>query len=270
MKRILVCGDAMSDVYWRGTVSRISPEAPVPVVAVSSTERREGAAANVANNIEAMGVPVERLFGRGQRIQKIRLVATQHVVRADFDYPQEPILPDETFQEALGRCQIVVFSDYGKGTLSAIGALLAACTQAGAATLIDPKGHDYGPYRGATLIKPNKEEMRELVGGWATQEELDFKARQFLLASGIGSILLTQALEGMTLYGRTETIHAPAENMAPLDVSGAGEAALSAYAAGLARGLGAADCLKAASRAAGIAVGCQGTVMVSAEELWNS
>lgn len=269
--RVLVCGDAMSDIYWTGTVKRISPEAPVPVLSVNKVEVRQGGAANVAANIEALGVPVERLYSRSpERIQKIRLFAGQQIARADFDHPQEPIAADASFQEAVSRCQIVVCVDYGKGSLSGIAALIAHARGAGRAVLVDPKGHDYARYRGATLLKPNQDEMRELVGGWTGQDELDFKARQFLQASGIESILLTQATEGMTLYTKTDTIHAAAQNKTPVDVSGAGEAVLSAYAAALAKQWPLAECLRLASKAAGIAIGRQGTTVCTEEEVFGT
>ena len=268
MKPILIIGDAMSDVYWQGSVSRISPAAPVPVVRVDSTETRPGAAANVAANIESLGVPVERLFGRGQRILKITLKAhNQHMARVDFDYPQEPIQPDAAFMDAVERCQMIVALDYGKGSLANIAALIAAAP--GKPFLIDPKGHDYTRYRGAALLKPNRDEMRELVGGWASPDELDFKARQFLAASGIEAILLTQALDGMTLYTKTATLHQEAENRAPVDVSGAGEAALAAYAASLAKGHGPEFCLRYASRAAGIAISRPGTTVCTEGEVFG-
>ncbi len=265
--KVLVIGDAMTDCYWRGTATRLSPEANVPVVSIKGTETRPGGAANVAANIEAMGVPVERIFGGGERILKIRLIAQQHVARVDFDHPQNPILPDAAFTEAVGRCGLVVALDYGKGSLEGIQALIRA--SAGKPVLIDPKGHDYSKYRGATLIKPNREEMRELVGGWSTRDELDFKARQFLLASGIESILLTQAADGMTLYTKKRTIHEPATNLAPVDVSGAGEAALSAYAASLANGYSTEQCLLYASKASGIAISRPGTTICTEEEVFG-
>ena len=266
--KILVIGDAMQDEYLTGTSTRLSPEAPVPVVSVQRTEKRAGGAANVAANIEAMGVPVERIFGGGERIRKLRVMAGgQQVARIDYDYPQVAIQPDAAFRDAVDRCAMVVAVDYGKGALAGIAALIAASPRT--PWLIDPKGHDYARYRGATLLKPNANEMRELVGGWASQDELDFKARQFLAASGIESILLTQSAEGMTLYTRTATMHEEAQNRAPVDVSGAGEAALSAYAAALAKGYELASCLRFASKAAGIAIGRQGTTVCTQEEVFD-
>lgn len=266
--KILVIGDAMLDEYWGGTVSRLSPVAPVPVVSVKHQETRAGAAGNVAANIEAMGVQVERIFGSGERIRKITVTASQHITRLDFDHPQRPIEPDSVFMELLERCDLVVALDYGKGSLVNIAALIKAAK--GKPFLIDPKGHDYSRYRGAALIKPNRDEMRELVGGWSSCDERDYKARQFMNKSDIESILLTQAADGMTLYTRTDTCHRDSENKSPIDVSGAGEAALSAYAVSLANGYEAVSCLRFASRAAGLAIAQPGTVVLTEEQVFGT
>ena len=266
--KILIIGDAMRDEYWTGHARRLSPVAPVPVISIQHTETRPGAAANVAANIEALGVPCERIYGGGERIRKITVTAGQHVARLDFDHPQRPIEPDAAFLESVERCDLVVALDYGKGSLANIAALIAAAK--GKPFLIDPKGHDYARYRGAALIKPNRNEMRELMGGWGSREECDYKVRQVLHASGIESILLTQAADGMTLYTRDATLHQAAQNPAPVDVSGAGEAALSAYAAALAKGYELGSCLRFASRAAGLAIAKAGTVVLTEEQVFGS
>ena len=271
--KILVCGDTMQDEYWHGSTSRLSPVAPVPVVSIKHQETRAGAAANVAANIEAMGVQVERIFGMGEIIRKITVTTSgQHIARLDFDYPQLPIEPDAVFMAAIERCDMVVALDYGKGSLVNIAALIQSSN--GKPFLIDPKGHDYTRYRGAALLKPNRDEMRELVGGWATREERDYKARQFLYQSDdgcdVGAILLTQAADGMTLYTRTDTLHLEAENNSPVDVSGAGEAALSAYAVGLAKGYEPNFCLRFASRAAGLAIAKAGTVVLTEDQVFGT
>lgn len=268
--RVLVCGDAMHDEYWRGSVFRISPEAPVPILKLDAVEHRQGGAANVANNIEAMGVSCERLFGGGERIRKIRLLTkNQHLLRADFDFPQKPIECDATYLEALGRCEIVVFVDYEHGSLRNVQLLIAKAREAGRTVLVDPKGFSYSKYRGATLIKPNQNEMKELVGGWDNQEELDFRARQFLLASGIESILLTQGELGMTLYTKTETTHYPAEAKEVVDICGAGEAALAAFTASLAKGKTFGEAAKYANKAAGIKVAYFGTMVLEEKDVFG-
>ena len=269
--KVLVCGDAMADVYWRGNVTRISPEAPVPIVAVVEQEKREGAAANVANNLESLGCATERIFGGGSRIQKIRLIAKgQHTCRIDFDYPQSAIEPDASYEDALSRCEIVVLVDYSKGSLAKVQTLIQKAREMKRQVFVDQRGHDFDKYRGATLLKPNREEMKDLVGGWKTQEELDFKARQFLVQSGIESILLTQAAEGMTLYTKQETLHVKAEQKEVVDVSGAGEAALAGYTAAIAKGHSPLKAVEYANRAAGIAVGRFGTAVVTEAEVFGA
>lgn len=269
--KILVIGDAMSDLYYYGASVRLSPEAPVPVVAVSRTETRGGGAANVANNIEAMGVPCERIFGGPERIQKIRLLSgKQHVARIDFDHPQAPIKPDAAFEEALGRCNIVVAVDYGKGSLADIESLIACASRHNRPVFVDPKGHEYGRYRGAALIKPNRLEMHELFGGWSSQDELDFKARQFLHTCGIESILLTQSEAGMTFYTRSATLRLASVARDVVDVSGAGEAALSAFAASIAKGKSVQEAAVFANKAAGLAVGRFGTAILTEGEVFGT
>ena len=268
--KVLVIGDAMTDVYWLGTVSRISPEAPVPVLSIQVTDRRPGGAANVAANIESLGVSVERIFSTSKRIEKIRAhTDSHHIARLDFDFPQDPIPCDQTYEEALQRCEIVVMVDYGKGALANVQELILAARAMNRTALVDPKGWDWTKYRQASLIKPNREEMRQLVGGWKDHEELDFKARQFLVSSGIESILLTQGSEGMTLYTKDTTIHEDITNPSPIDVSGAGEATLSAYAASLARGMDTKACIENASRAAGVAIANFGTYVLKESEVFG-
>lgn len=264
---INVIGDAMQDEYLWGTSTRQSPEAPVPIVSIERAEKRLGGAANVAANIKAMGCDVECVYGKGKRIRKVRVYAgASQVARIDYDYPQRPITPD-SIAGAVERCDLIIAIDYGKGSLANIQDLIQAC--GAKPVLIDPKGCDYERYRGAALVKPNRDEMREMVGGWSTQAELDTKAHDLIAKAGIGALLLTRAEEGMTLYTERATLHQPSHNPRPVDVSGAGEATLAAYAVALTRGHDRADRLRYASKAAGIAISRQGTNVVTAEELWN-
>jgi len=271
--RVLVCGDAMMDHYWSGRAKSISAEAPVPVYLIENMDVREGAAANVANNIEAMGVPCERMFGGSlERINKIRVMAKeQHVCRIDFDPQQLAIRVDADYEDALARCTAVVFVDYGKGALTNIRDLIAKANQMERYVLVDPKGHDFNKYRGADLIKPNRDEMRALVGGWKNQHELDLKAHQFLIDSGIKAMLLTQAEDGMTLYEHGNTHHCPPfpADGPIVDVSGAGEAALSAYAACISLGVDCERALAAANKAAALCIRRHGTTVLKKEEVFG-
>ena len=267
---ILVCGDAMVDRYWFGEVSRISPEAPVPVCKIVRTEEREGGAANVANNVEGLGSPVIRVFSPSvEKVVKIRVIGrNQQVTRVDFDHPQEPVRHLE-FCDALEHCNIVVFSDYGKGSLKDIKAHIAAAKIQDKVVLIDPKGHDYKRYRGADLVKPNLHEMKELVGGWSDDDELSDKASKLIVEAGIGAILLTRQERGMTLYTKDSAITIPAKPVEVYDVSGAGDTAIAAFAVSLSRGNDFHASAEYANRAAGIAVSHFGTYVVREEEVFG-
>jgi D-glycero-beta-D-manno-heptose-7-phosphate kinase len=263
----MVAGDSMLDRYWFGDVSRISPEAPVPVVKMGREEKRPGAAANVAKNVEAMGGECVTVFGAGRPIEKLRVIAqSQQVVRVDFDYPQEPIesLP------GIEECSIVVFSDYGKGSLSKIAKLIKLAKDAGATVLIDPKGHEYERYRGADVIKPNLHEMKELVGGWSSEDQLMDKAEKLRKEAGIGAILLTRSSDGMSLYTDDRVLQIPAVAQEVYDVSGAGDTAIAALAVSLSRGLSLGEAAMYANVASGIVVGRFGTAVATRQEVFGA
>lgn len=265
---ILVCGDAMIDRYWFGDVSRISPEAPVPVVKMVRVEERKGAAANVAANCKAMGAAVTELFSNSDPPVKIRVIGkNQQVVRIDYDYQQEPIRIAE-FTTQCSACDIVVFSDYGKGALKNIAELIPIAKAQGKTVLVDPKGYDYTKYAEADVIKPNLDEMREMVGGWGSPEELHQKAEKLRKDSNIGAILLTRAADGMTLFTGDGHTHIPTYAREVYDVSGAGDTAIAALAFALGYGKSLEAAAHFANKAAGIAVGRFGTSTVGKDDLW--
>lgn len=268
--RILVCGDAMVDRYWLGDVDRISPEAPVPVVKMKRQEERPGAAANVARNCEAMGAKVDRLFSPSvEKVVKIRLIArNQQVSRIDFDEPQEPV-SEAIFEDLVPHADVVVLSDYGKGALANVADLISIAKQNGKIVLVDPKGVSYERYRYADVVKPNLHEMKELVGGWVSEAQLDSKVRSVMSAFDLGAILLTRAADGMTLYDSLSVKKIPTEAREVYDVSGAGDTAIAALAVGLAKGLALDRAAHYANKAAGIAVGRFGTATVTAEEVFS-
>jgi rfaE bifunctional protein kinase chain/domain len=258
---ILVCGDAMRDVYWHGEVTRISPEAPVPVISVKRVEMRAGAAANVVENVRAMGVECEGHYGwSADPIEKIRLmVGGRQEYRVDFDRPKEAI---ESLIFPLPLPKSVIFVDYGKGTLKDIEYLISEAKDAGCAVLVDPKGYDYSKYRGADVIKPNLDEMKVMVGGWKDEADLAVKVEKIRRDAEIGAVLLTRASDGMTLYTQDGAKHFPAEAKEVVDVTGAGETAIAALGVGLHRGLSLEDSVALANKAAGIKVGMFGPTAV--------
>lgn len=272
MSKILVVGDSMIDRYWFGDVERISPEAPVVVVSVQKTEDREGGAANVANNITAMGEKAETLFSPivdENQVLKIRVIGkSQQVVRIDFDYQQLPIDMKE-YLEKLDDCSMVVFSDYGKGALQNIQELISIAKNEDKMVLVDPKGHEYWKYRGADVVKPNLAEMKELVGGWSDEEGLSKKAHKLMREMGVKAILLTRASEGLTIYTEVGQKTIPTHAVEVYDVSGAGDTAIAALAVGLHRGMDLEKAAYYANKAAGIVVGRFGTAVATHDEVFS-
>src|SRR5512145_2651444 len=226
--RVLVVGDAMLDQYWFGDVERISPEAPVPVVRVQRREERLGGAANVARNVASLGPHTSLLTATGEdepgrtvlrllreaRIEplvqadprlattvKLRLVARQQqVVRIDFETtPEAEVLAAllDAYAAALATTGLVVLSDYGKGGLAHIERMIALAREAGKPVLVDPKGDEYDRYEGATLLTPNRAELREVVGRWRSEADLAERAQRLRQRLALQALLLTRSEEGM-------------------------------------------------------------------------
>lgn len=292
-KRILVVGDVMVDKYVFGDVHRLSQEAPVPVVRFSREECRLGAAANVAANCASLGTEVTLIGIVGQdecgdmvfdmihkaginaflladggikTTQKLRVIGrNQQIVRVDFESrPSHSIR--EKAAEQIAQHDIMVFSDYGKGALTDVADLITVARKLNKTVLVDPKGYDYSKYRWADMVKPNIDEMREMVGGWATEAELLAKANTLRREGDIGSILLTRAAEGMTLYFLGET-HIQAKAVEVFDVTGAGDTVMASIAVELAKGKTLVEAATVANYAAAIAVSRFGTYAVKLEEL---
>ena len=296
--RLLIVGDVMLDRYWFGEVSRISPEAPVPVVKVERCEERPGGAANVARNAAALGAQVAllSLVGKdeaGESLRrlvksegidaslhvdaavsttvKLRVIGRQQqLLRIDFENrPSHEILRAKLneFVQRLPECDAVVFSDYGKGGLAHIGEMIALARAAGKIVLVDPKGDEYAAYAGATIITPNRSEMREVVGRWKDEPELERKATELRQKLGLEALLVTRSEEGMSLYLEGRTIHEKAVAREVFDVSGAGDTVIATLAVMRAKGADWAEAIHVANVAAGIVVGKLGTAIVTREEL---
>jgi D-beta-D-heptose 7-phosphate kinase/D-beta-D-heptose 1-phosphate adenosyltransferase len=297
--RVLVVGDVMLDRYWHGATSRISPEAPVPVVHVRQSEERAGGAANVALNIAALGVQTRLLgvtgddeaatsleallnsagidcqfqkIGDTPTVTKLRVISRhQQLIRLDFEDGFDAIDTDALqaqYQQALEHCDVVVLSDYGKGTLVAIEQLIAAARAAGKPVLIDPKVHDFTRYNGATLITPNIAEFELVAGHCADEQALIDKSNALLAQHDLEALLVTRGEHGMTLLRRDEPeFHLPTQAREVFDVTGAGDTVISVLAAALAAGEELRSATALANLAAGIVVGKLGTASVSVPEL---
>jgi len=296
--RILVIGDVMLDRYWYGQTARISPEAPVPIVNVKSTEERMGGAGNVALNIAKLGGQVTLLGVTGRddeaaslqqmlenqgvacdfvaepslrTLCKLRIMAQhQQLIRVDFEelplsFDQEILLAK--FQAQLARHDVVVFSDYGKGTLTKVAGFIQTARQAGLKTLVDPKGTDFSRYDGADVITPNLAELHAVVG--PTQTELDLLDQGLTLIQKhhIDTLLLTRGEAGMTLIQPGQHHSLPAQAKDVFDVTGAGDTVIAVMALGVASGLPLTEAMYLANLAGGIVVGKLGTSTVSTQEL---
>ncbi len=298
--RILVVGDVMLDRYWFGDVSRISPEAPVPIVRIERREERLGGAANVARNAAALGAyagllgvvgadeagdQVEQLLLGGgihsylkrdqaiSTIIKLRVIGRQQqMLRIDFEEaPSDTVLRDKLiqFNALLPDYDVVILSDYAKGSLVNVADMIQTARAAGKIVMVDPKGDDFTRYAGASVLTPNKAELRRVVGGWNSEEQLTAKARQMRQELRLDALLLTRSEEGMTLYTDSEILHMPAAAREVFDVSGAGDTVIATMAAMLGAGLSLGDAVRTANRAGGIVVGKLGTATVTREELFG-
>lgn len=297
--RVLVVGDVMLDRYWFGDVNRISPEAPVPVVHVQRQEDRLGGAANVARNAAALGAQAGLLcvVGHdepGERIVellkdsgvvphlerdpdlpttiKLRVLSRQQqLLRLDFENvpAHEALLAGlARFDALLASHDVVLLSDYAKGGLTHVTQMIAKARAAGKPVLVDPKGDDWERYRGATLITPNRAELREVVGLWKSESDLLARVTELRASLGMEALLLTRSEEGMTLFTADGVLNAPAVAREVYDVSGAGDTVIATLAAMLGARVPLVDAVALANRAAGIVVGKLGTATVDYEELF--
>lgn len=298
--RVLLVGDVMLDRYWSGETGRISPEAPVPVVGLRDFRDRPGGAANVALNVAALG-PQATLLGRTGRdeagatlraalesigvahallesdhsptITKLRIVSrNQHLMRLDIEdgfAAAEPRGLLDAFRSRVREADVAVLSDYAKGTLAgAVPDLIALAREAGCRVLVDPKGDDFGAYRGADLVTPNRGEFERVVGACADEAALERRARDLIDELDLGGLLITRSQEGMTLVPRAgAAVHLSAHRREVYDVTGAGDTVIGVLAAALAAGYDQGEAMMLANHAAGIVVGRLGAAQVSLAEL---
>ncbi|HEY7675051.1 MAG TPA: D-glycero-beta-D-manno-heptose-7-phosphate kinase [Burkholderiales bacterium] len=298
--RVLVVGDVMLDRYWYGEVSRISPEAPVPIVKIETGRTREtpGGAANAAANAAALGANVALLSvvgddEPGRRLEellqkagvsaslrrdgeisttvKLRVIGGhQQMLRVDFETPpsREVLLDKLTdYRQMIADRNIIILSDYGKGGLAHIVQMIEIAREQGKTVLVDPKGDDYLRYRGASIVTPNRSELREVVGRWKSEEELTAKAQDLREKLQLRALLVTRSEEGMTLYQQGKVRHEPARAREVFDVSGAGDTVIATLGVMLGAGLPLEEAAAIANRAAGIVVGKLGTAVVRPQEL---
>lgn len=300
---VLVVGDVMLDRYWHGATSRISPEAPVPVVHVQKEEERPGGAGNVALNIALLGGKALLLSVTG-RDEHARILQTHlHHNGVECVFQQDPELPTVTklriishhqqlirldfergfheldrstlisaMQERLPGADVVILSDYGKGVISPARPFIDMAREAGKPVLVDPKQRDFAHYRGATLITPNLMEFEAAVGAPCRgEDELVERGLQLITEHDLGGLLITRGEAGMTLLQAAQPpLHLPTQALEVFDVTGAGDTVISVLAAGLAAGESLPVAMRLANLAAGVVVGKLGTAGVTTQELQSA
>lgn len=297
--RVLIVGDVMLDRYWHGSTTRISPEAPVPIVKVEGDEFRAGGAGNVALNAAELGTgtALVGLVGRDEAglllhkrltaggvtchlleapqhptITKLRIISRhQQLIRLDFEENfavLESAGIEDAFAAALPGTGALILSDYGKGTLAQVGSLIRVAREQHVPVVVDPKGTDFGRYCGATVITPNMNEFEAVVGHCADEATVVARAEALRDALDLEALLVTRSERGMSLFARgLPPLNLPARARDVFDVTGAGDTVVAMLGAGLACGLTLADATAWANLAAGIVVGKVGTATVTLDEL---
>lgn len=303
---VLCVGDLMLDDFVYGEVSRISPEAPTPVIAVARSELMIGGAGNVARNLAALGIKcifvgvvgdddagkklaaelkAEPLIEAQLAIdktrpttRKVRFVSEKHsthMLRADWEISGAVATACEaeliaSAERAVAKANAVVLSDYAKGVLTpqVVRAVIAAANKAGKPVVVDPKGIDYSIYKGATLVTPNRQELAEATHRRAnTDEEVSAAAESLRRDLGAKAVLVTRSEAGMTLAAGGQPVHVPSYPVKVRDVSGAGDTVVAVLAGMLAMKADFEAAMRAANAAASVVVGKRGTATVSPAEL---
>ncbi len=293
--QVLVVGDLMLDQYWHGGTSRISPEAPVPVVKVDAIEHRAGGAGNVALNIAALGglVNLQALVGTDEpasivenvlsdasvkchltnlqgrnTITKLRVMSrNQQLIRLDFEDEFSQADSEQmvaNFQRLLEGCDVVVLSDYGKGSLCDAPEMIQIARQAGKRVLADPKGSDFSIYQNASLITPNQAEFENVVGVCGSESVFMTKGEQLRSELNLDALVVTRSEKGMVLFQRGEEPFVQATRAREVyDVTGAGDTVIGTLATSLAAGCSLVEATQLANLCAGIVVGIMGTATAS-------
>ena len=294
--KILTIGDAMIDRYWHGVAKRISAEAPIPVVEVKEIEDRLGGAANVALNISTLGAESCLVAATGSDAAakelkaklnacsinatlvkdpltpttiKVRIVSqNQQIVRADFeekfDISAESLVKAAKDFDAIDT---VILSDYDKGVLADPQAFIKEYVSKKIPILVDPKHKDFSLYQGATLVKPNINELRYAIGEWNDEQEMIAKVRRLLQKFSWSAVLITRASDGMTLVEQATETHFPARTRDVYDTSGAGDTVISVLGASISSGFSLKDSVGLSNIAAGIVVGNFGVTSISGPEI---
>lgn len=298
--RLLVAGDVMLDRYWQGATSRISPEAPVPVVRVQQSDDRPGGAANVALNLVSLGAhsSLAGIVGQDENarllenklqqsgvlthfhasskhptITKLRVMSrNQQLIRLDFEEQLESEAGfTQAFKQGLAQADLVILSDYAKGTLQEVQSLIQETRQKGKRVLIDPKGQDFSIYRQATLLTPNLSELEAVVGSCQEEADLERKGEALRQELELEALLVTRSEKGMTLLRADHPpLHLPTRAQEIFDVTGAGDTVIAVLGLALASGHDYPEAMMLANLAAGLVVAKPGTATISIAEIYTA
>lgn len=297
--KILVVGDIIYDKYWFGDINKISPEAPIPILNFQREEMRLGGAANVAANIVALGgnamligclgddrqgkkvekdlneagISNKLIFLKNQStIIKQRIISQrQHIVRVDFDHGYKDV-PDTNFfkliSENINNYDLIILSDYGKGTLSSIKKIISLAKSIGKKIIIDPKGNDFSKYENASILTPNFYEFTNIVGFCNSEEDIVLKGKTLCNKLKLDYLLLTRGAKGMTLISNNEIpLHLDAVTRDVFDVTGAGDTVLATLALCISSGFEVKKALYFSNKAASLVVSKFGTSTILLEDL---
>ncbi|MDY0132239.1 MAG: bifunctional D-glycero-beta-D-manno-heptose-7-phosphate kinase/D-glycero-beta-D-manno-heptose 1-phosphate adenylyltransferase HldE [Desulforegulaceae bacterium] len=299
--KITVAGDVMLDSYWYGETKRISPEAPVPVVKVQSSDERPGGSANVAMNIGSLGTRCDIVSITGddelakvlekklkefkirtkfqkiknsKTISKLRIISQhQQLLRIDHEDGFPGIKRDKIekyYEDSIKDSNIVVISDYDKGTLQSTREWIKKAVSLNKPVIVDPKGTDFSKYRNATIITPNFSEFEAVVGKCNNEKEIVKKGSGLIKELNLNTLLITRGDKGMTLiFGDNEFINIKAKTKEVYDVTGAGDTVVAALASSLAAGIDLVSAVRIANYSAGIVVSKLGTAFTTKKELKN-
>lgn len=292
----------MLDKYWHGSAKRISPEAPVPIVPVDLQESRGGGAANVALNISALSanqvflqgivgkdkeaqILQEKLETKGVKtafcydeksptITKLRIMShNQQLLRLDFEekfcnFDQKEFL--QTYKNILQQVDLVIISDYAKGSLVQVADFIQLAKQANKMVLVDPKGEDWQKYANANILTPNMREFELIVGEVKSEADLEAKARKLCADLNLDSLLITRSEKGMSLVSAIQVLHLGTKSREVFDVTGAGDTVIAVLGLALASGHKIKEAITLANLAASIVVAKPGTATLSVAELYTA
>ena len=299
--KVLIVGDVMLDEYIQGSSDRVSPEAPVPIVLVNEKTSALGGAANVANNCASLGASVMLIGITGEdsagkeislalktkninylgpiikgvlTTKKVRILSrSQQLLRVDYEKNTKIHYKEilDIFKSVINKADIVIFSDYGKGSLNKINVLINEAKQYNKLIFIDPIGNDFSKYKHADYLKPNLKELKQVIGDWTNLDDLELKVFSLMKIHNIKNLILTQSEDGCVLFSlkknKINKKYFSVEKREVYDVTGAGDAFVSVFALMIGNSIEINKAIEYANKGAGSVVDKLGTYSVKLKDL---